>query len=124
MRERPSGEAVQRAPGYDASDKHPDAGIELRQSNSTTDKTNGSAVRQPLTESGQVRTESSLTGLPITFNLVCERLRPTAEATLEAVFRYRSEELLEVVSHTSRLPDHTVRVERCRMGWHAVPASL
>jgi hypothetical protein len=124
MREHPSNETVQHAPTYDAHDKHPNAGIELRQSNSTTDKTNSSAAREPMTESGQVRTASSLIELPITCNLVCEWLCPTAEASLEKVLCYRSEELLEVVSHTSRLSDHTVRVERCRMGWHAVPASL
>lgn len=56
MRERHSGEAAQEAPRYDTKDKDVATDIELRQSNSTTGKTDDSAARQPLTSSGQVRT--------------------------------------------------------------------
>jgi hypothetical protein len=120
MRERPSGEYVQPALGNEAHDKKADAGVQLRQSNSTADKTNGSAAKQE----SEVRNKVIMTHLPLTITLVCERLHTTAEASLEALFCHRSERLLEVVSDTSGLPHNTLRFERCRMGRHAILTPL
>ncbi|KAF2826441.1 hypothetical protein CC86DRAFT_29866 [Ophiobolus disseminans] len=53
MREQPSSEAPREAPSYSAKDKHAGAAVELRQTNSTEDKTSGSAARQPLTSTGE-----------------------------------------------------------------------
>jgi hypothetical protein len=120
MRERPSGEYVQPALGNQAHDKKADAGVQLRQSNSTVDKTNGSAAKQE----SEVCNKVIMTHLPLTITPVCERLHTTAEASLEALFCHRSERLLEVVSDTSGLPHNTLRFERCRMGRHAILTPL
>jgi hypothetical protein len=62
MREHHSGEATLEAPRYDIKDKDVATDIELRQSNSLTDKNDEGAVREPLTSSGQVRTWQTIAG--------------------------------------------------------------
>jgi hypothetical protein len=56
MRERPSGEAVHQATTHNTQDKKVNTAVELRESNTNTDKTDRSATQEPLTNSSQVRT--------------------------------------------------------------------
>jgi hypothetical protein len=55
MHERPSVEVAQQASMYATQNKDTGAGVPLSQSNSMTDKTDESVVRESLTNSGQVR---------------------------------------------------------------------
>lgn len=56
MRERPSGEAQR----FEPKDRNIATDVELRQSNSITDKKEEGAVREPLTSSGEVRISYSI----------------------------------------------------------------
>jgi hypothetical protein len=120
MRERPSGDHVRSVPGDETHYKQSDTGVQLRQSNSTTDKTTASATQQQ----SQVRTDVAVAELRLMINPVCERLYTTTEASLEALFCHWSERFLEVVSDTSGLPHNTLRIECRSMGWYAFPTAL
>jgi hypothetical protein len=60
MHERHSDDAAQQAPRYDAREKTGTTDVELRQSNSMTDKHDARSAREPLTSSGQVRLQPSI----------------------------------------------------------------
>jgi hypothetical protein len=57
MRERHSSDAAQQAPRYEAKEKNVTSDVELRQSNSMTGKNDARSAQEPLTSTGQVRTQ-------------------------------------------------------------------
>jgi hypothetical protein len=101
------------------------SGTPSKQSSDTaTEHADGDRPRQPKrTSSGRV-CQSRDSRCVVLTTTVHKWLRPAPETSLEAILCYRSQELLEVVPDSRRLPHHTIQSQRRCMGWHAVSPSL